>query len=134
MDELADNSDDEKRLEKAERSAKRKLAKRKRKRAEPGQVKQNACILLAQAATLVGTKPFQFPPKRLPATVPQSIRVPGPCFAGGEMGHIRCRCPKIASGVKLERRKWYILRDDKDKQFLCELVEGMCAEGEQVDA
>ena len=49
------------------------------------------------------------------------------------MGHIRSCCPKIASGVKLERRKWHIFRDDKDKQFLCELEEGLCAEGEQVD-
>ena len=132
-DELADNSDDEKRLEKAERSAERKLAKRKKKRAEPAQVKQNARFLPAQAATPAGTTPFQFPPRRPPATVSQPFRVPGPCFACGEMGHIRSRCPKTASGVTLEPRKWYPFRDDKDEQFLFEPVEGTCAEREQVD-
>ena len=70
-DELADNSNDEKRLEKAERTVKRKLAKRKKKSAKPGQVKQNAHFLPAQAATQAGTTPFQFHPRHLQVTVPQ---------------------------------------------------------------
>ena len=130
VDELAD---DEKRLEKAERSAKRKLEKRKKTRVEPAQAKQSARFPAAQAATPAGTTQFQFPLRRPPAMIPQLFRVPGPCFACSERGHIRSCCPKTASGVTTETRRWYPFRDDVNKQFLCEPVEGMCAAKEQVD-
>ena len=41
--------------------------------------------------------------------------------------------PKTTSGITLEPRKWQSFHDHRDKQFLFEPVEGMCAEREQVD-
>ena len=35
------------------------------------------------------------------------LRVPGPRFACGVMGHIHLCCPKTTSGVALDPRKWY---------------------------
>ena len=68
-DKLADDSNNEKHLEKAEKAAERKAAKRSKKK----------------------------PPTGL-------ARPMGPCFACGEMGHIRSFCPKISL---MEGKKWY---------------------------
>ena len=38
----------------------------------------------------------------------QPVRPLGPCFACGEMGHFRHRCPHKATGpAAVENRKWY---------------------------
>ena len=38
---------------------------------------------------------------------PQLFRPPGPCFACGEMGHLRAQCPKTAGSTAVGMRKWY---------------------------
>ena len=108
-DELADDSDDEKRLEKAEKAAERKAAKRKRKRAEPSVKTGKGRYSTLQPATSgpapVAAAGTTYPPKRS-QLLPAPMRAAGPCFACGEMGHLRSYCPKTASA---ETRKWYPL-------------------------
>ena len=94
-DELADDSDDEKRMLKAEKAAERKVAARKRKspagRGRP--VKRIPGIPAqypAQIATTPG-QPFQLP-RRVPMQ-PAAQRQPGPCFNCGQMGHLKSYCP-----------------------------------------
>ena len=103
-DELADDSEDERRLEKAERSAEKKAAKRKKKRADPPAGKQNSRLLPVAATGVAGPSGYQVPPRQPAAPL---FRMPGPCFACGEMGHIRSRCPKTGSSAVLDARKWY---------------------------
>jgi len=106
-DELAEDSDNEKRLEKAEKAAERKAAKRKRKRVEPT-AKTGKGRYNAQQPGPSGSAPVSaamiYPPKR-PQLVPAPMRTAGPCFACGEMGHLRSYCPKTPA----ESRKWYPL-------------------------
>ena len=101
-DELADDSDDEKRLEKA---AERKAAKRKRKvpmqavaRGHAGQQPPGvagASSYLPPVDTLV-PQVAAYP--RHPLAPPVLPRQLGPCFACGELGHIRSYCPKTTGG------------------------------------
>ena len=114
-DDLADDSDDKKCLEKAEKAAERKVAKRKRKlparpagRGRPG--------FGQQAPAAVGGSAFVLPspvvqqtvyPLRRPSMPPVLPRQPGPCFACGEMGHIRSYCPRTSGAPPSEARKWY---------------------------
>lgn len=107
-DELTDDSDDEKRLEKAEKAAERKAAKRKRKRAEPTRAGKGRFNPVQSAST--PSVPAPTPTSatfsaRRPAVVPAPARAIGPCFACGEMGHLRTYCPKTAPD-----RKWYLLQ------------------------
>ena len=113
-DELADDSGDEKRLEKAKWAAEHKASKRKRKRGmtrtvgrpragrnPQGQVSSApaGAPSFHQPATAVPRRPFM---AGLPAA-----RVAGPCFACGEMGHIRIHCPKMATLGAEGTRRWY---------------------------
>ena len=105
-DELADDSEDEKRIEKAERAAERRAVKRKRKRAELAQPKAikarfNAGQTSPALATHAGPSPGL--PARRVAVAPVATRTVGPCFACGEMGHLRASCPKTSA----EGRKRY---------------------------
>ena len=112
IDELADDSEDEKRLEKAEHLAEKKGMKHK-KHAEPPSSKQSARFVPASAAVMAGSPGYQgppgyqVPPRQSAVPLSQSFKVPGPCFTCGEVGHIRSRCPKSASGAVLDSRKWY---------------------------
>ena len=111
-DELADDCDDEKRLEKAEKAAERKVVLQKRKRPQPTAAKYPPHPPRLQPQYGVGYhSPQQLGPStsvgiRSPAP-PLLQRAMGPCFACGEMGHLRSQCPKMQS---LER-KWYPSHD-----------------------
>ena len=108
-DELADDSDDEKRLEKAEKAAERKAGLKKRKRAlqpnkqpvrfqrqerqygysyPPPQWKQQQAVPTVSVASA----------RRVPTPVPRAV---GPCFACGEMGHLR------SNWMQTPEKKWY---------------------------
>ena len=116
-DELADDSDDEKRLEKAEKAAEKKAGLRKRKRAQQQQQQPK----FPRFPTREKASPYNytFPPPALQWKPQQALpvgpgvgarhtpqaspRAVGPCFACGEMGHLRTYCPKIQT----QERKWY---------------------------
>ena len=116
-DELAEDSDDEKRLEKAERAAERRAAKRKKtapeRRTKPYSRPQQSQQL--QAAT-PSTPAFMTPVQKrsLPITpLPQRQSGVGPCFACGLYGHLRSYCPKIA-GSSSSTKSWYPFVDNDD--------------------
>ena len=103
-DELAEDSDDEKRLEKAEKAAERKAAKRKKKPiAKTGKGRYSA-LQPSPSGSVPVSAPMTYPPKR-PQLLSMPMRAAGPCFACGEMGHLRSYCPKTPA----ETRKWYPL-------------------------
>ena len=124
-DELADDSDDEKRLEKAEKAAERKAGQKRRRRQQPV---QKGAMPRGQrypgAPGLQGgvypahphySVPFPLQQQQQALGVGQSGRrttgagasqqrtVVGPCFACGEMGHLRTYCPRAQTSEK----KWY---------------------------
>ena len=114
-DELADDSDDEKRLEKAEKAAERKIAKR-RKRADPAGAasgrpfKRRMAMQTVPPATTVRPPSPMTPQLVRPAAVtPTTPRAIGPCFACGQMGHLRSYCPKAQRGGK----NWYPPLNDR---------------------
>ena len=84
-DELADDSDDEKRIAKAVATAEKKAAQlRKKKPGRGGYVQSRP----AEA-------PYRAPHQLDPGYPgPRGLRQVGPCFACGEMGHLRRSCPK----------------------------------------
>ena len=113
-DELADDSGDEKRPEKAERAAEHKAVKQRKKRR--GTSTGVRCRISCPSLGPVISAPAGAPPFHQPATfVPRrplgiwlpTARVAGPCFACGEMGHIRLHCPKMAAVGAEGNRKWY---------------------------
>ena len=106
-DELAEDSDDEKRIFKAEKAAERKAAKRRK--TMPPRPRSRVQGSMVDAAPAVGLHQAQQVVPGRPATMPQSYaqavrpaRPLGPCFSCGEPGHIRSCCPKVSDG-----RKWY---------------------------
>ena len=111
-DELAVDSDDEKRLEKAERAAERKAARRKRAKTVtlPGKRQRPPGFIHAgqPGASSSGGGPQQqyvTGPRRPPVAV-SAPRPLGPCFACGEMGYLRHQCPRTQQ-APAEMRKWY---------------------------
>ena len=113
-DELAADSDDEKRLEKAEKAAERKASKRKKnsesrqrpykRPANPrlvSDVLQGQSVLPFPAASSGAQFRRQLMPSR---TMTQLQREPGPCFACGQMGHYRSHCPKLNQS---NSKSWY---------------------------
>ena len=106
-DELAEDSDDEKRIFKAEKAAERKAAKR-RKTVAPLRPKARVQTSLVSAASTGGSLQQVLPRRTVP--IPQSyaqavrpVRPPGPCLACGELGHVRSCCPKIQDFAS---KKW----------------------------
>ena len=113
-DELAEDSDDEK----AERAAERKAGKRRKKRAEQQTFARRATRVGPPVGTVTAAGPsgnlaaYQVgrrPPTALPQLQP-TPRTVGPCFACGEMGHLRYQCPKTAGSGPDGSRKWYPLK------------------------
>ena len=110
-DELAADSDDEKRLDKAERSAERKAAKRRKhtdyrhrpnfgRRQQPLQTQQtmSTAPVFPDPQAFPGSTPFpSIPPKRPPVSS-QFPRVIGPCYACGQIGHLWSSCPRLTNG------------------------------------
>ena len=127
-DELADDSDDEKRLEKAEKAAERKAGLKKRKRLPPTQ----KAPVASRAPRLVNAQPYgnwvpeqphmqQGGGRRLGAANVQ--RAVGPCFACGDMGHLRTYCPKMQP----QEKKWYpLLLDNNCVCGVCECDVAYC--------
>ncbi len=108
-DELAADSDDEKRIEKAEKATERKAAKRKRKWAEPpAKTGSTRGRFSAVQPALPLSSPAAYAAKH-PATAPVLPRAVGPCFACGEVAHLRSYCPRLPSTATTETRKWYPL-------------------------
>ena len=85
---MPEDSGDEKRLEKAERAAELKV--RAREPAPPYHVLSSST---RRFASMMAPTPVR--------------RVVGPCYACGEMGHIRMSCPRVAAPDR--SRKWYPL-------------------------
>ncbi len=98
---LADGSDDEKGIEKAERKAGKRATDTAPGKPR-GQFRYTAQALptLAAAAPVMTVAYHQ--PKRQ-FTAPAVSRPLGPCFSCGEMGHLRHYCLKAPA----ENRKWY---------------------------
>ncbi len=103
-DEFAADSDDEKRLAKAERAAEKRVTKRKQsasKQRRPTWQKWQpqapaTQLRLPVGPTSAGTAPQQFAQLRAPY-VPVNRQV-GPCFGCGGYGHLRRTCPKASAG------------------------------------
>ena len=130
-DELAEGSDDEKRLERAEKAAEQKAAKRRKKRAGStsgrprGQPRPSAPVTMAAPTASLQC---QATTTRRPgaATAPMQ-RAVGPCFACGEMGHLRVHCPKTVAAAESGRR-WYPFDkgDISDNVYGCGGVSPVC--------
>ena len=101
-DELADGSDDEKKIEKAEKAAEKKAAKRKRAASSRVTVPAKRS---SSSATPSPHSAAQVP--RRPGLIPAvaKARPLGPCFCCGEMGHIQSFCSKREGQVSI--KKWY---------------------------
>ena len=113
-DELAEDSGDEKRLEKAERAAELKAAKRRKKKASSVQSSRSRSlsVRMPEAAAREPAPPYHVPSsstRRFASmTAPTPVRrVVGPCYACGEMGHMRMSCPRVAGPDS--SRRWYPL-------------------------
>ena len=119
-DELAEDSDDEKRLDKAEKAAERKAGKKKKKRVEPPSRAARSRPFVQSAAPFPPpaalTAAYQQRRPAAPVQLPFQPRAVGPCFACGEMGHVRAYCPKTAAA---EPRKWYPLCTVAPKHVVC---------------
>ena len=105
-DELAEDSDDEKRIEKAEKRAERKLLK-KRKGAGKGKapvMPDKARGGWAQQRSTAGQwqlgQQAPLTPWRSLGKQPTGLARPiGPCFACGELGHLRHQCRKAGPSL-----------------------------------
>ena len=110
-DELASGSEDEKKLERAERTAERKAVKKRKAttrqgpRNYPGKFRQPAFGGVSQSPMWPRNQSLQPAPMQARSNA-QAIRpapAVGPCFGCGEMGHLRRFCPKTAPG----QARWY---------------------------
>ena len=99
-DELAEDSDDEKRINKAEKAAEKKAARKKKGPASrfrsavykrPYQPYQQPTPTTSPVAPSTPLS-VRRPPPMIPTGTPRQLQ--GPCFACGQLGHIRAYCPK----------------------------------------
>ena len=110
-DELASGSEDEKKLERAERTAERKAVKKRKAmgrqgpRSYTGKFRQPPLGVGAQAVSWPRSQSLQPAPMQVRNPQPVSRPTPlvGPCFGCGEMGHLRRYCPKTVPG----QARWY---------------------------
>ena len=109
-DELADNSEDEKRIEKAEKAAEKKSVKRRKVAGRPTPAKQPRSVATPSPSVSSAT---QVPRPRRLGLIPAvaESRPLGPCFTCGEMGHLHSFCPR-REGQALSGKKWYPSRSD----------------------
>ena len=108
-DELATDSDDEKRIEKAEKSAEKKALKRKKQRAEPSskqsRPERSSGIMAGREAIrplFPNMSALYSPPAKRSNSFP-ARQVVGPCYQCNEFGHLRRNCPKL----NMSTAKWY---------------------------
>ena len=119
-DELAEDSGNEKRLEKAERAAELKAAKRRKKKASSAQSSRSRSLSVRMPGAAVQPASPALPyselgyeafhqhdgaDTRAPTPVRRAV---GHCDARGEMGHMRMSCPRVAAPDR--SRKWYPLQ------------------------
>lgn len=111
-DELAADSDDEKKISKAEKAAEQKCQKKKRVSANVKRMAGSSAGMSSQplksgewwrsrmgppmgSHSQFSTQPWQYSRPTIPN--PRPSRIPGPCFASNEFGHVRANCPKTLS-------------------------------------
>ncbi len=110
-DVLASDSDDEKRIDKAEKAAECKSLKRKRQRGAARPITRRGTAwsrppLSLQAQLAPPTKVLPVIGRGAPALAAQYQQCGlGPCFACGDFGHLRRSCTKVAGPGTLG--KWY---------------------------
>jgi hypothetical protein len=115
-DELADDSDDEKRLEKAEKAAERKAGLKRKRRQQPLRVPRGQRQYPGPQVYggYTANPPPHFPTAAAVAVPVAEARAGGlstsvqrgtvgPCFACGDMGHLRSYCPR----TQAQEKKWY---------------------------
>ena len=113
-DELASGSDDEKKLEKAERAAERKILKKKKARpASRGPMPKfhqphGGPYAVVPWARPAGGQPGQQSSARGQIPVPKPPATIGPCYSCGEMGHLKRSCPKLLPASV----RWYPCDDE----------------------
>ena len=91
-DELTEDSDNEKHLEKAEKAAKRKAGLRKRKQLQPAPRHPPRYPAVTYPPRFQQQQPRPSGARRAgPPSGLQPQRAVGACFACGEMGHLRAR-------------------------------------------
>ena len=118
-DELASGSDDERKLEKAERAAEKKATKRKRV------TKTGSRVAVARSQQVFAGAPAAAPWARSPGGPPgQHVAVKaqmplpklqalmGPCFSCREMGHLKRFFPRLTSAPP----RWYPCDDETREQ------------------
>lgn len=101
--ELAENSDDEKRIFSAERRARATLSTLKKKRSSSFAASRRSSLVRPSAPfTASASSPQQ--PQAIQSLVPSSFTVRRPnmgsCFAGGKPGHWRSTCPAMAKQLQ----------------------------------
>ena len=125
-DELAADSDDEKRLEKAERKAAKRRKVATDSRVKPYRKPSHQFVQASQVAVSQTTAQQLVLPRRQPPVTPSQTLNPrpvGPCFACGQMGHLRSYCPKTSSSAN---KAWYPpLHDMIDVNFVGGCVDEM---------
>ena len=126
-DELADNSEDEKPLEKAERLAERKALKCRKKRVEPLSAKQSSRFTASVAEMTAGPSSYHVPLRWPTMPPPQLFRVPRPCLNLWRNGPHKVTLPKTAPSAAVDRRQWYPFSDVAN-DALGGVVESRCVE------
>ena len=126
----ADDSDDEKRIERAEKAAEKKAEKRRKKRGQvPGKARSGPPRFPSATQAQVMGMPVPAVPVSQPRrhVAPVAARPVGPCHFCGEMGHLRLHCPARAAATG---RKWYPFRegcvvgvDVKHREYKCGVAE-----------
>lgn len=114
-----DLADDTKRLEKAERAAERKAKKRRIAVQKPCQRQPSLSATGGTATHSNAGLITPLPVKQSAPTPPMRTRPVGPCFACGDLGHLRNSCPRTpttgAGGKKLYPSPLGVIRCSKEE-------------------